>query len=1408
MDFPADYGLIIRLILKDYKSVYVNDQIATYRTGGATTQFINDYSNDIKNIYYDNYSTFYNFENENQAINIKYKKEIPLDFSKKFQNYALDKYKNLNVEKVLAKLSLLKKQKTDKFTGDYSDVSHIKLHKKEKLISKEKYKNDIKNIFHYNQKAINPKVSVIIVAYNECDDLIRNIDHFQNQTVNDFELIIVDNGLSDQTKKRLKEYPLTHIDLKNNVGPSAGRNIGALHAEAPLLAFIDADGYVNEYYIEAAIDIFEKDKSKIAVRGKVLTIKQSAEMPPMWYDLGNESFSILPITEGNTVMRKGDYIKVGGQEDPLYGHEGIILFYRMIKFYGYNIESFYYDPRLVLYHDIGKKEDLNKKLNDRYKKLEEILFSFYPDLKDYFYKYLRLRTVRKVKDEVINRKDRQIENRDRNLKNRDNWLKDKDKEIKNRDNWLKDKDKEIKNRDKGIKAIKNSKSFKLGSLFFRSVKKPYKLITFPVNFFIIFLFGNKNIKINSIFDIPRLIIKAIIKVKKSVFPNSILKNRFFNKMKYLKLWKIREMIRYYKNEIKKGIKNPYLFFLFFKKISSKIRNIFKRNIRFYYEKNPNIDGFYLKKNDAAYNENLKNRKKVVVVAWSVSHNPVARAFLFYDVLKKDFNVEMMGVLFPFYGKSLWQPLTYLRDFCLYIIDGATFPLLYQRIIKSIKDKDADYIIVCKPKMTSLLLGFLLRRKTNAKIILDVDDDELSFERNKTRIDSISEAEEIFNEESKEFAVAHSQTWNRYTESLACTFEKIIVSNYSLQEKYGGTIIPHIRDEQYFNPKLYNRDKIRKALGYKKDDKVIMFVGTPHKHKGIIEVADALKKIGNINYKFCIIGSVIQEEVKEALKGNKSVKVYENQDFDKLPAFLSAADLVCLLQDINSEISKSQIPSKISDALSMEIPILSTKIKPLEKFISLGCIEVLENISELPKKIDHIFNNYNQFKVSAIKNRKYFIEYLSYEYANKTLKSIFKSECGLVDSKMDKVDSFLNFMEDKCKSDSSSEGIDVVFFWKQNDSNIYGRRSDMMVKYLLKNKKVRKILHFDKPISESQLNQLKKESKFKHSQNSFVFENTTNRIANYSDEKDISRRVYLYDKYSADEYVEYIKNEINNAGINIDRAYFWFCPLIDDSSYIVGKLKPYKVISDVIDYAGSFDEKDNSEVYYAKYEKILKKSNIIFCNNNNMYDYCKKIVTDLNIPIYKFENGCESFNKKEVASWQIPKDMELINKPILGYTGNMDSLRFNFDLLKEVAIKYPNVQIVLIGSFHRAKNDIKKIENIKNIKVIGVRTYAEAIKYIKFFDLCIIPHKFNEMTKNMNPLKLYLYASLNKKILSTNLEGLDIEYDKLYVAKNNNEFINLIPEVLKKDLSRKNNKSYLSEYRWDNIVDNILAKIIK
>lgn len=206
-------------------------------------------------------------------------------------------------------------------------------------------KSERKPIDNYHDK----EIVIAIVAYNERELLIRLVEKLLGLNDSRAGILVVDNGLDKDIKKILNEYPLYYIETTSNIGCTGGRNLAAACTNAPLLAFLDADGDINDNYIEECIKSMISDTT-ICARGKVLPLTKNSKMPSH-YDLGNSIFPYYTSAEGISVWRTNDYKKAGGFEIDLYGGEGVVLNYRMISLMGYKKEQFIYYPRLILYHD-------------------------------------------------------------------------------------------------------------------------------------------------------------------------------------------------------------------------------------------------------------------------------------------------------------------------------------------------------------------------------------------------------------------------------------------------------------------------------------------------------------------------------------------------------------------------------------------------------------------------------------------------------------------------------------------------------------------------------------------------------------------------------------------------------------------------------------------------------------------------------------------------------------------------------------------------------------------------------------------------------------------------------------------------------------------------------------------------
>ena len=126
----------------------------------------------------------------------------------------------------------------------------------------------------------------------------------------------------------------------------------------------------------------------------------------------------------------------------------------------------------------------------------------------------------------------------------------------------------------------------------------------------------------------------------------------------------------------------------------------------------------------------KKRLKVSVIAWDLAHNPLGRAYLIADVLRNDYDVEIIGSTFPRFGNDIWKPLRDCSRVPIRSFPGDDFPAHFSKMQALAEHVDGEVIFVSKPRLPSLELAILAKIRRNRPIILDIDDHELSFFENR------------------------------------------------------------------------------------------------------------------------------------------------------------------------------------------------------------------------------------------------------------------------------------------------------------------------------------------------------------------------------------------------------------------------------------------------------------------------------------------------------------------------------------------------------------------------------------------------------------------------------------------------------------------------------------------------------
>lgn len=113
------------------------------------------------------------------------------------------------------------------------------------------------------------KVSVIVPVYNVEPYLRKCLDSIVNQTFKEIEIIIINDGSTDNSQLIIDEYALKYDNIRSiiqsNKGLSEARNTGIKHASGKFLAFVDSDDWIVKEMIQEMYHLAIKHSAEIVV---------------------------------------------------------------------------------------------------------------------------------------------------------------------------------------------------------------------------------------------------------------------------------------------------------------------------------------------------------------------------------------------------------------------------------------------------------------------------------------------------------------------------------------------------------------------------------------------------------------------------------------------------------------------------------------------------------------------------------------------------------------------------------------------------------------------------------------------------------------------------------------------------------------------------------------------------------------------------------------------------------------------------------------------------------------------------------------------------------------------------------------------------------------------------------------
>ncbi len=212
--------------------------------------------------------------------------------------------------------------------------------------------------------------------------------------------------------------------------------------------------------------------------------------------------------------------------------------------------------------------------------------------------------------------------------------------------------------------------------------------------------------------------------------------------------------------------------------------------------------------------------------------------------------------------------------------------------------------------------------------------------------------------------------------------------------------------------------------------------------------------------------------------------------------------------------------------------------------------------------------------------------------------------------------------------------------------------------------------------------------------------------------------------------------------------------------------------------------------------VMKKADLVVANSTYLADYAKRN----NPNSFYIGQGCDftQFLKKELP---VPEDLKTIAGPIIGYTGFVSAWRIDIDIIKHIAEKCPDCNIVLVGPVDRLFKK-EELSHLKNVHFLGGKPPGILANYVKYFDICINPQIMNEITRGNYPRKADEYLAMGKPLVATATEGMKMFEPYCFLCNNKEEYAEKIryiinnQEIINSDAIKQRRKEFALSHTWE------------
>jgi len=247
-------------------------------------------------------------------------------------------------------------------------------------------------------------------------------------------------------------------------------------------------------------------------------------------------------------------------------------------------------------------------------------------------------------------------------------------------------------------------------------------------------------------------------------------------------------------------------------------------------------------------------------------------------------------------------------------------------------------------------------------------------------------------------------------------------------------------------------------------------------------------------------------------------------------------------------------------------------------------------------------------------------------------------------------------------------------------------------------------------------------------------------------------------------------------LGMKRPILWLCrpTTVDMVGHFNEALVCYHVVDEYTAY--SFFEPARRQQMMVAERRLLNLADIVLVVSPTLLATKSRYHSSVHL----VRNGVDfdAFARVTRANVPPPSDIATLPRPRIGYVGTVND-KLNFELLQCVAKALPTCSLVLVGPIDHRYSDADSLQEagLENVTFLGRKDVNDVPRYIDACDVCLLPYKQNEWTRNIDALKLYEYLACGKPVVSVDLPTARTHDAVVRIADGREAFVAAVKDAL-------------------------------